>query len=101
MQEIMPGIRQFKIPIPNNPLGHTNVYLVGEGRCALIDAGSATAEAEEAMKKELAEAKVEPGQIDEIVVTHGHGDHIGLAGTMRDLSGGKIALHELEDDSEL
>ena len=28
MAEIIPGIYQLKVPIPNNPLGNTNSYLL-------------------------------------------------------------------------
>ena len=40
MNEIRPGIYQLQIPIPNNPLGYTNTYLVqGDDGYFLIDAG--------------------------------------------------------------
>ncbi len=40
MNKIIPGIYQLQVPIPNNPLGHTNVYLVqGDDECLLVDAG--------------------------------------------------------------
>ena len=40
MAEIAPGVYQLKVPIPNNPLENTNVYLIrGDNDYALIDAG--------------------------------------------------------------
>ncbi len=97
MQEVVPGIKQLKIPIPHNPLGFTNVYLVGDGDgYLLIDAGFPGEESMAAMRKELADAGVEPTEISKIVVTHAHGDHIGLAGRVKAISGARIALHPLE-----
>ena len=97
MQEISPGIKQLKIPIPHNPLGFTNVYLVGDGDgYLLIDAGFPSPEAFAAMQNELAEAGVEPRGISRLVITHAHGDHIGLAGRVKEISGAKMAIHPLE-----
>ena len=97
MTEIIPGIHQFKIPIANNPLGHTNIYLLqGEGGYVMIDAGIQSDEAVKAMRQQLAEAGVELSHISTLIITHGHGDHIGLAGYVREITGARIALHAIE-----
>lgn len=97
MNEVLPGIFQLRIPIPNNPLGYTNVYLLRtDGSYTMIDAGFNSPEALEAMQSQLAELGVDPKGISQIVITHAHGDHIGLAGKLRELSGAKLALHRLE-----
>ena len=97
MTEILPGITQLKVPIPNNPLGHTNVYLLrSDDGYILIDAGFNSDEAFIALKAQISDAGVDVAQISRMIITHAHGDHIGLAGKMRQLSGAKIALHKLE-----
>ncbi len=54
MTEIIPGIHQFKIPIPNNPLGYTNTYLLeGDDGYLLIDTGVNTEESLQALKKQM------------------------------------------------
>jgi glyoxylase-like metal-dependent hydrolase (beta-lactamase superfamily II) len=97
--EIIPGIYQLKIPIPNNPLGHTNIYVLrgGEGYI-MIDAGMSGDGAMDAMRVQLSENRIPIDRISLIIVTHAHGDHIGLAGPVRQLSGAKIALHSIEID---
>jgi glyoxylase-like metal-dependent hydrolase (beta-lactamase superfamily II) len=97
MSEFVSGIIQLKVPIPNNPLGFTNVYLVGQGdERVLIDAGFDSVEGFNALREQLAGANVSPRQISQIVITHGHGDHVGLAGKERELSGAKVSIHRIE-----
>jgi glyoxylase-like metal-dependent hydrolase (beta-lactamase superfamily II) len=97
LQIISPTIKQLRIPIPNNPLGFTNVYLVGSAEnYVLIDAGFDSDAAFETLQKELAEADVSPRYIRDIVITHGHGDHIGLGGRIRELSGARLSIHRME-----
>lgn len=97
MTKIIPGIHQLRLPIPNNPLGYTNIYLLrGNDKHLLIDTGVNTDEALQSLKKQLAEIGVAPQDIAQIVVTHAHGDHYGLAGELKRLSGAKIFLHQHE-----
>jgi len=97
MTEILPGIYQLKVPIANNPLGHTNIYLLkGEGGCVMIDAGIQSDEAVKALRQQLAETGVELSRIATLIVTHGHGDHIGLAGYVREITGARMAMHAVE-----
>lgn len=99
MTEIIPGIHQLKIPIPNNPLGNTNVYLVqGDSEYLLIDTGWNSEEALQSLQKQLNELGLEIKDITQIIVTHAHPDHYGLAGQLRQLSGAKISLHQLEQE---
>jgi len=97
MTEVLPGIHQFKIPIANNPLGHTNIYLLqGDGGYLMIDAGIQSDDAARALRQQLAEAAVDLSRISTLIITHGHGDHIGLAGYVREITGARIALHSVE-----
>jgi glyoxylase-like metal-dependent hydrolase (beta-lactamase superfamily II) len=95
--EILPGITQLKIPIPHNPLGFTNVYLLRSGdEHVLIDAGFGSPEALQALRSQMATAGADVRRIARILITHAHGDHIGLAAQVKELSGATIALHHLE-----
>ncbi len=97
MAEIRPGIHRLQIPIPNNPLGYTNIYLVqGDDGYLLIDTGVNTEEAFLSLKKQLAEIGIDLKDISRIIATHGHRDHYGLAVRLRELSQAKIALHYLD-----
>ncbi len=96
MAEIIPGIYHIKVPIPNNPLGHTNTYLIkGNDEVLIIDPGMNTDEAFYALKKGLSEIDTPIESITHIVATHPHGDHYGLTGRVKKLSHGRIFLHRL------
>ncbi|GAI52972.1 unnamed protein product, partial [marine sediment metagenome] len=97
MPEIIPGIYQLPLPIPNNPLEYTNIYLVqGDDGHLLIDAGWNSEKALQSLKKQLAEIGIDFKDVSQILVTHAHFDHYGLAGRLRQLSQAKIILHYLE-----
>jgi glyoxylase-like metal-dependent hydrolase (beta-lactamase superfamily II) len=95
----IPGIHQLKVPIPNNPLENTNVYLVhGDGGHLLIDAGWNGDQALQSLRQQLSRLGIGFGDISRIVVTHAHRDHYGLAGRLRQLSGASVSLHQLDRD---
>ena len=97
MTEVLNRINQLKIPIPNNPLEYTNIYLLrGDDNYLLIDAGFGSDEAFNALKRQLTEMNIDPKKISRLIITHSHGDHIGLAGPIRDISGARIAIHSAE-----
>jgi glyoxylase-like metal-dependent hydrolase (beta-lactamase superfamily II) len=99
MTEILPGIYQLKIPIPNNPLENTNVYLVRGGDGALlIDAGWNGEEAFQSLKNQLSDIGIDLKDISQVIVTHAHGDHYGLVGMVKQHSQAKIYLHYLEEN---
>lgn len=99
MTEIIPGIYQLKIPIPDNPLEYTNIYLVrGDDGYLIIDAGWNDEKAFQSLEKQLAEIGVDFKDISQIIITHAHRDHYGLADRLRQLSQAKISLHHLEEN---
>ena len=93
----MAGIHQLKIPIPDNPLGYLNAYLIRGGNgYTLIDSGWPNQGALDALKKGLGEINLNLQDITSIVITHAHMDHFGLAGMIRELSKAEIIMHEIE-----
>ena len=98
MTEVTPGIYQLRLPLPpGSSVKYVNDYLVqGDNEYLLVDTGWNTEEAFEALKGQLAEIGVSFSDITQIVVTHIHPDHYGLAGRLKQLSRAKIALHYLE-----
>jgi len=98
--EIIPGIYQLKIPIRNNPLGNTNSYLLqGDDGYLIIDPGMNNDAAFDVLQRELTEVGVAFEDITQIVATHSHGDHYGLAGRIKQLSQAKILVHYLAGDT--
>lgn len=95
--EVLPGIYQFKIPIPDNPLGNLLSYLVkGEKGYLLIDAGWPAPEGMRALAGQLQELGLGFRDISSVVITHFHMDHAGLAPRIRELSGAQVAMHRAE-----
>jgi glyoxylase-like metal-dependent hydrolase (beta-lactamase superfamily II) len=41
---------------------------------------------------------VEPEEIQLIILTHGHADHVGAASKVKNITGAKIAIHEHDKD---
>ncbi len=94
MTEILPGIYRLQIPIPNNPLGYTNTYVLkGDNERVLIDPGTNTEEGFNLLKSGLAEIGVAIEDITQIIITHAHGDHYGLADRVKQLSQAKVLMH--------
>jgi glyoxylase-like metal-dependent hydrolase (beta-lactamase superfamily II) len=100
LMEIVPGITQLKIPIPNNPLGNLNAYLLkAKDGYMMVDVGWPTQETLDIFIEKLAEINLKPQDIKTIFITHAHPDHLGLAGKLRELYGIKIMMHYSEAPS--
>jgi glyoxylase-like metal-dependent hydrolase (beta-lactamase superfamily II) len=97
--QIVKGIYQLKIPIPDNPLEATNIYLLQRDKgYTLIDTGWDSNTAFNSLNRQLAEVGVGLPDISQIVITHAHFDHFGLAGRVKEISGAKIYMHTLEQE---
>lgn len=99
MIKVAPGIYQLILPNPTYAaLRYVNTYLVqGSDGYLLIDTGWSD-EALASLQKQLTKIGIGFEDIAQIVVTHTHPDHYGLASRLKQLSGAKLALHYLEID---
>ena len=85
--EILPGIYQIQVPIPDNPLGHLNAYLIeGTEGWLMIDTGWFTPDAFGFLESGIKDLGLTLSDISSIVITHVHPDHYGLAGKIKQLS---------------
>jgi glyoxylase-like metal-dependent hydrolase (beta-lactamase superfamily II) len=98
--EFAPGvsIERLKLPMPlkDRSLTHINVYLVegdSEHGALLVDTGWDSDDTFAYLKQALADRPV--GQI---VVTHTHFDHYGLANRLKQYCNARVYMHELERD---
>ncbi len=91
------GISMIHVPIPDNPLGHTLVYVLesAEGP-VLIDAGWDADVTWDALTGGLRELGTRVEDVQGVLVTHHHPDHHGLSGRVRAASGAWIAMHEAD-----
>ncbi|MHA2067684.1 MAG: MBL fold metallo-hydrolase [Candidatus Thorarchaeota archaeon] len=98
--EIVSGIHQLKVPIPNNPLEHLNCYLIeGKDGWLMIDTGWYTAEVFDFLQTELRNIGLTLTDVSTIVITHVHPDHFGLAGRIKQVSPRtQLLIHRWESD---
>ncbi len=76
---------RFKPPV-------LNAYLVAGDRSLLIDMGLYSLGALESLLAELGELGFRPADIDEVLATHSHIDHIGLAGIVAECRGAPVKM---------
>jgi hydroxyacylglutathione hydrolase len=77
-------------------LGLDQCYVVKDQGVILIDAGAHNKEKQ--FKKGLAKIGVQPEEIQMVLMTHGHFDHIGGAREIKAITGAKIAIHVSEKE---
>ncbi|MFJ1592610.1 MBL fold metallo-hydrolase [Kitasatospora albolonga] len=91
------GVHSIRVPIPDNPLGHTLVHLVDTDRGpVLIDTGWDDPASWGTLVAGLTALSTSVTDVHGIVITHHHPDHHGLSGQVREASGAWIAMHEAD-----
>ena len=101
MSEIFPGIHWIKLPITMEDAGitHVNVYLIkGTKGYLLVDSGWNTDDSFATFHNYLLKHGIGFEDIKQILVTHVHPDHYGMAGHIKQLSGAKLIMHHIEKD---
>jgi glyoxylase-like metal-dependent hydrolase (beta-lactamase superfamily II) len=100
MTEIIPGIHWFKLPMiisDESGLAFINVYVIrGNSGYLLVDSGWNTDASFTALKNGMAEIGSDIKEISQILITHVHPDHYGMAGRIKKLSGASLAMHHIE-----
>lgn len=94
--EIAPGLWQLRLPTPWEHMSHVNAYALDapDGGIVLVDAGGGGhPTAWEALERALALAGRTTADVREIVVTHYHSDHMGLAGPLAADTGARVWAH--------
>ncbi len=71
------GIHCITLPTPF-AVGDVNVFVIVSDKITLIDAGVKTPEAWDHFTKELAIIGYSVDEIDQVVITHHHPDHVGM-----------------------
>ncbi|MER5933301.1 MBL fold metallo-hydrolase [Streptomyces sp. NPDC002054] len=88
------GVHALKVPIPDNPLGHTLVHVLDTDRGpVLVDTGWDDPASWDTLNAQLATLGLSAADIHGVVITHHHPDHHGLSGKVREASGCWIAMH--------
>ncbi|WP_371592755.1 MBL fold metallo-hydrolase [Streptomyces virginiae] len=93
------GVWAIKVPIPDNPLGHTLVHVLDTDRGpVLVDTGWDDPASWDTLVAGLAALGTAVTDIHGVVITHHHPDHHGLSGQVREASGAWIAMHAADTE---
>jgi glyoxylase-like metal-dependent hydrolase (beta-lactamase superfamily II) len=80
------------VEIYSKRVGINRCYLIKADGCIMVDTGPP--KSARAIEKWLFKIPFDPHEIQLIVLTHGHPDHVGAAQRIKDFTGAKIALHK-------
>lgn len=95
--EVLRGVHQIKIPFPEGISRETNIYVLeGTRGNIVVDSGWDCQESLWAFQESMRANFLKLQDIKQIVITHMHPDHYGLASKIKQLCGAKIAMHKLE-----
>ena len=93
----MTTVNRIEIPIPF-PIRSVNIYFIQDSITTLIDAGFHLDESFDLVESAISNAGYRLTDIQRILLTHGHLDHVGLAGRIAAVSGAEIFIHPLDQD---
>ena len=95
-QDVYPGVLSLALPLPFE-LKSVNVHLLKlKTGWLLIDCGMETDEAFETLRGALEQRGIAWCDIRQILLTHMHPDHMGMAARLLELTGAELAMHEAE-----
>src|SRR5579862_4595062 len=91
------NIFRINVPIPF-PLRTVNIYvLAGPSGWVLFDAAIGTEEARVAVSEGLQDVGLDVANLQAIVLSHAHPDHIGLSGEFQERSGAVVYMHPIDE----
>ena len=94
VEEVRPDLWSIPVPIPNSPLRYVSAYaLAVPGGIGLIDTGWESEHGWHALTAGLAGIGAAVTDVQGVLVTHLHFDHLGLAARVRRASGAWVAMH--------
>ncbi len=89
MKEVLSGIHRLN-------LGVANAYLIDHGNLTMVDAGPPGSDKK--ILNYLTRIGKKPEDLDQILITHFHQDHIGGLARMIELTGAKTFMHAADAD---
>jgi glyoxylase-like metal-dependent hydrolase (beta-lactamase superfamily II) len=84
------GIHQLRIPTPF-AVGRVNCYLIEDKPLTLIDTGPNSGKALDELQRQLAELGHSIEDLELVILTHQHIDHLGLVEIIAEHSGAEVA----------
>jgi glyoxylase-like metal-dependent hydrolase (beta-lactamase superfamily II) len=94
MTKMIDRVFRFEVPTPF-PVGNVNSYLIEGSPLTLIDTGPKTSKSLAAIQQELQNISYDLSEVEQILLTHGHIDHVGL---VAQIAGERARSHEDSTD---
>ena len=96
-ERIAADLYRLRLPLPGNPLGDVNAFaLVCEDGVRLVDSGWDDEQVYESLAGQLESLGASIADVREVLVTHIHPDHFGLAKRIASEAGARILMHHLD-----
>jgi glyoxylase-like metal-dependent hydrolase (beta-lactamase superfamily II) len=93
-REVVPGLWRLRIPLAWEAINHVNAYVIEGDALTLVDCGTAGHETcAEALDVAMRASGHELEDVDRLVLTHVHSDHMGLAQMVLERSGAELWAH--------
>lgn len=98
--QVAEGIYRVEQPLPF-ALRIVNCYLLdnADGTWTLVDTGLNLSQSQDVWRAAFDSLGIQPGQVSQIVLTHIHPDHFGLAGWLQELTDAPVRLSQREADA--
>lgn len=97
--EVAEGLYRLPLPMPTSGLRAVNVYAILADRVTLIDAGWGSEAARDHLERGLRALGRGLDDVGEVIATHSHSDHYGLAVQLRRDFGTRIRIGEGEREN--
>lgn len=94
--EVHAGIYRLRIPVPGALRSINSFLLQGREGWSVIDAGPPFPGCREQWETAVQDLGIEFSDIKQILITHGHIDHVGLAGWLQEQTGAQVIMTETE-----
>lgn len=99
MKELFPGVYQVNITLKGFSPNSVNLYVWRDhDSLTLIDTGWDLPAAIESLQSQLAEAGMRMEEIQKVLITHCHSDHLGMINRLKQENGARIYLHKNDRD---
>ena len=96
--KIAEDLFRLTVPMERNPLGKTYSYLFLESK-TLLDTGVPSDSAYQGLIRELKRHGMRPQDVEMVLITHLHNDHIGLAKTLQEY-GAEIVASQVASERQ-
>src|SRR5919201_5763594 len=84
------GIHRLRIPTPF-AVGRVNCYLIDDEPLTLVDTGPNSGKSLDELEHQLADLDHSISDLELVILTHQHIDHLGLVEIIADRSGAEVA----------